>query len=71
MNASPLLHTWAVSLDDAKRPRTDIPDDTMLVLPAPSVNHAAWVLGHRACTADVLGAMIGAAWRRVHGMGRA
>jgi len=23
------------------------------------MNHAAWVLGHLACTADMLGAMIG------------
>ena len=37
----------------------DIPDDQIALQPAPGMNHAAWVLGHLACTADMLGAMIG------------
>jgi hypothetical protein len=60
MNASPLLHTWAMNLGYAKRLVADIPDDRMALQPAPEMNHAAWVLGHLACTADMLGAMIGA-----------
>lgn len=55
----PLLHTWNLNLGYAKRLVADIPDDTMAVQPAPGMNHAAWVLGHLACTADMLGAMIG------------
>jgi hypothetical protein len=71
MNAPPLLYTLATNLDDAQRLSADIPDDTMVVQPAPGMNHAAWVLGHLACTADMLGDMLGSAWRRVQGMGRA
>jgi hypothetical protein len=56
----PLLHAWNLNLDYAKRLVADIPDDMMAVQPAPDMNHAAWVLGHLACTADMLGAMIGA-----------
>ena len=59
MLASPLLHTWAMNLGYAKRLVSDIPEDQMAVQPAPEMNHAAWVLGHLACTADMLGAMIG------------
>ncbi len=55
----PLLHTWNLNLGYAKRLVADIPDDTMALQPAPGMNHAAWVLGHLACTADMLGAMIG------------
>jgi hypothetical protein len=57
---APLLHTWNLNLGYAKRLVVDIPDDTMAIQPAPHMNHAAWVLGHLACTADMLGAMIGA-----------
>jgi hypothetical protein len=67
----PLLHTWTLNLGYAKRLVADIPDDTMALQPAPGMNHAAWVLGHLACTADMLGDMLGSAWRRVQGMGRA
>ena len=56
---NPLLHTWNLNLGYAKRLVADIPDDTMTFQPAPEMNHAAWVLGHLACTADMLGAMIG------------
>lgn len=56
---SPLLHTWNLNLGYAKRLVADIPDDTMAFQPAAHMNHAAWVLGHLACTADMLGAMIG------------
>ena len=56
----PLLHTWNLNLGYAKRLVADIPDDKMAVQPAPGMNHAAWVLGHLACTADMLAAMIGA-----------
>jgi hypothetical protein len=55
----PLLHTWNLNLGYANRLVADIPDDKMAVQPAPGMNHAAWVLGHLACTADMLGAMIG------------
>lgn len=54
----PLLHAWNLNLGYAKRLVADIPDDTMALQPAPDMNHAAWVLGHLACTADMLGAMI-------------
>ena len=53
-----LLHTWNLNLGYAKRLVADIPDDTMAYQPAPDMNHAAWVLGHLACTADMLGGMI-------------
>jgi len=56
---SPLLHTWNLSLGYAKRLVADLPDDHMAFQPAAQMNHATWVLGHLACTADMLGAMIG------------
>ena len=56
---NPLLHTWNLNLGYAKRLVADIPDNTMASQPSPGMNHAAWVLGHLACTADMLGAMIG------------
>ncbi len=56
----PLLHTWNLNLGYAKRLVADIPDDKMTLQPAPDMNHAAWVLGHLACTADMLADMIGA-----------
>jgi hypothetical protein len=56
---APLLHAWSLNLGYAKRLVADIPDDKMALQPAPEMNHAAWVLGHLACTADMLGAMIG------------
>jgi hypothetical protein len=55
----PLLHTWNLNLGYAKRLVADIPDDKMALQPVAGMNHAAWVLGHLACTADMLGAMIG------------
>jgi hypothetical protein len=55
----PLLHTWNLNLGYAKRLVADIPDETMALQPASGMNHAAWVLGHLACTADMLGDMIG------------
>lgn len=55
----PLLHTWSLNLGYAKRLVADMSDETMALQPAPGMNHAAWVLGHLACTADMLGAMIG------------
>ena len=55
----PLLHTWNLNLGYTKRLVADIPDAKMALQPAPGMNHAAWVLGHLACTADMLGAMIG------------
>jgi hypothetical protein len=54
-----LLHMWNLNLGYAKRLVADIPDDKLARQPAPGMNHAAWVLGHLACTADMLGAMIG------------
>ena len=56
---APLLHAWNLNLGYAKRLVADIPDSGMALQPAPGMNHAAWVLGHLACTADMLGAMIG------------
>jgi len=56
---SPLLHTWNLSLGYAKRLVADLPDEQMSFQPAAQMNHATWVLGHLACTADMLGAMIG------------
>lgn len=56
---APLLHTWNLNLGYAKRLVADVPDDQMAFQPAAHMNHAAWVLGHLACTADMLGAMIG------------
>ena len=58
---SPLLHTWNLNLGYANRLVADIPDDRMAFQPAAHMNHAAWVLGHLACTADMLGTMIGVA----------
>jgi hypothetical protein len=55
----PLLHTWNLNLGYAKRLVADIPKEKMALQPSPGMNHAAWVLGHLACTADMLGAMIG------------
>ena len=57
---SPLLHAWNLNLGYAKRLVADLPDNQLAFQPAPHMNHAAWVLGHLACTADMLGAMIGA-----------
>lgn len=59
MTSAPLLHTWNMNLAYAKRLVADLPDARMTDQPAPGMNHAAWVLGHLACTADMLGAMIG------------
>jgi len=56
---APLLHTWNLNLGYAKRLVADIDDDRMAFQPEPHMNHAAWVLGHLACTADMLGTMIG------------
>jgi hypothetical protein len=55
----PLLHTWNLNLGYAKRLVADIPEAQMAVQPAAGMNHAAWVLGHLACTADMLGAIRG------------
>ena len=57
---SPLLHAWNLNLAYAQRLVNELPDNQMAFQPAPHMNHAAWVLGHLACTADMLGAMIGA-----------
>ena len=56
---APLLHTWNLNLGYARRLVADVPDDGMASQPAPHRNHAAWVLGHLACTADMLGGMVG------------
>lgn len=56
---APLLHTWNLNLGYANRLVADIPADKMAFQPASHMNHAAWVLGHLACTADMLGSMIG------------
>ena len=56
---SPLLHTWNLNLGYAKRLVADVLEETMALQPSPGINHAAWVLGHLACTADMLANMIG------------
>ena len=56
---SPLLHTWNLNLGYARRLVADISDEQMAFQPAAHMNHAAWVLGHLACTSDMLAAMIG------------
>jgi len=56
---SSLLHAWNLNLGYAKRLVADLTDEQMALQPAPGMNHAAWVLGHLACTADMLGGMIG------------
>ena len=55
----PLLHTWNLNLGYAQRLVDDLPDASMTLQPAPGMNHPAWVLGHLACTADMLGEMLG------------
>lgn len=55
----PLIRTWSLNLGYAKRLIADIPEENMALQPAPGMNHAAWVIGHLACTADMLGGMIG------------
>lgn len=55
----PLLHTWSLNLGYANRLVADIADEQMALQPAPGMNHAAWVLGHLACTADMLAVMLG------------
>lgn len=55
----PLLHTWSLNLGYATRLVADIPAEKMAFQPAPAMNHAAWVLGHLACTADMLGGLLG------------
>lgn len=55
---APLLHTWSLNLGYANRLVADISEEKMAVQPATGMNHAAWVLGHLACTADMLGGMI-------------
>jgi len=55
---APLLHTWTMNLGYAQRLVAEVPDSGMAVQPAPGMNHAAWVLGHLACTADMLGGMV-------------
>lgn len=56
---APLLHTWNLNLGYAHRLVEDLADDQLALQPAPGMNHAAWVLGHLACTADMLATMIG------------
>jgi DinB superfamily len=59
MSPDPIVRAWNLNLAYAKRLVADIPDDRMAFQPAAGMNHPAWVLGHLACTADVLGAMLG------------
>ena len=55
----PLLHTWNLNLGYAERLVADLSEASMTLQPAPGMNHPAWVLGHLACTADMLGEMLG------------
>lgn len=56
---APLFHTWNLNLDYAKRLIADVPDAKMTFQPAPKTNHAAWVIGHLACSCDFMSSMIG------------
>src|SRR5690349_12809770 len=55
----PLLHTWNLNLDYAKRLVADLGPDKWAYQPAPKTNHAAWVIGHLAASADLAGTLIG------------
>lgn len=54
-----LLHTWNLSLSYARRLVADVAEERMALQPAPGMNHAAWVLGHLACTGDMFGGLVG------------
>ena len=56
---SHLLHTWNLNLAYARRLVADVPEEKMAFQPVSGMNHAAWVLGHLACTGDVFGGLIG------------
>lgn len=47
-----LLHNYAANLNYAHRLVADLPADKWAVQPAPKTNHAAWVIGHLAASAD-------------------
>lgn len=56
---SHLLHTWNLNLAYARRLVTDLAEEQMTVQPAQGMNHAAWVLGHLACSGDLFAPLIG------------
>lgn len=56
---SHLIHTWNLNLAYARRLVADLAEEQMTVQPAPGMNHAAWVLGHLACSGDLFAPLIG------------
>ena len=56
---SHLIHAWNLNLAYARRLVADLAEEQMTVQPAPGMNHAAWVLGHLACSGDLVGGLIG------------
>jgi len=69
-----LLHTYALNLGYARKLVADLRPDQMALQPAAGMNHPAWVLGHLALTADMLGGMLGCEplcppeWQTLFGM---
>ncbi len=69
----PLLNIYALNLDHANRLVADLDEQSMAVQPAPGMNHAAWIIGHLACTCDVVMMVLGqpkvapAGWRERFG----
>jgi hypothetical protein len=53
-----ILELYARNLDYARRLTADLPADKWAYQPAPKMNHAAWVIGHLARTADLTGALL-------------
>jgi len=49
---SHLLHAWNLNLAYARRLVADLTEEQMTVQPSSGMNHAAWVLGHLACSGD-------------------
>lgn len=54
-----LLHIYAQNLDYAKRLTKDLPAEKWAFQPAPKTNHAAWVIGHLAASADLTLTFVG------------
>ena len=65
----PLLKIYDLNLDHANRLVADLDEPIMAAQPAPQMNHPAWIIGHLACTCDVVMMVLGqpkvapAGWR--------
>lgn len=71
-----VLKTQQINLDYARRLVADVPEERMADQPRPGMNHAAWVLGHLAMTADFVSGILGDAtirhpesWEALFGSG--